>query len=83
MGNMSQTVEIHDQIWNVEDIQQNVDWSKQQKWKFTDFTVDNDHEHCLICYWTIFKSSEAESGKAFQFHNNWLCQECYGKFVAR
>jgi hypothetical protein len=42
---MSQTVEIHDQIWKVEDIQQNIDWSKQQPWKFMEFTLSDEHEH--------------------------------------
>ena len=80
---MSQAVEIHDQIWKVEDIQQNIDWSKQQPWKFMEFTLSDEHEHCLICYWTIFKSPESASGQAYKFNSNWLCQECYGKFVEK
>jgi Zn-finger protein len=44
----------------------------------------NNHEHCLICYWTIFKSENGEDGFGYYYDGStWLCTECYAKFISK
>jgi len=38
-------------------------------------------DHCLICHWELFESSESEHGEGYTNGREWLCTECYEKFV--
>ena len=79
---MSEFVEIHGENWKVSDIKDNVEWAKEQEWTFKKYEDLNNHEHCLVCFWTIFVSdNENESCGYFYGGSTWLCQECYTKFV--
>jgi len=79
---MNELVEIHGDKWKLKDIENNVEWSKQQVWQFKKYDNNNDHDHCLICMWTIFVTDDHNSGEAY-FHggSTWLCKECYNKFI--
>jgi len=79
---MKEYIEIHGDQWKLADIQENVEWSKKQVWGGKKYENPNDHEHCLICCWTIFKSETYEDGYGYNCgDSNWLCTECYGKLV--
>jgi hypothetical protein len=80
---MSETIIIHDQTWKISEIEKEVLWCKSQDWKFIEYPNSHDHEHCTICYWTIFQTEEADSGFAYQSSNQWLCVECYDGLVAK
>lgn len=38
-------------------------------------------DHCLICRWELFESSESEHGIGYTNGREWVCTECYEKFV--
>jgi len=38
-------------------------------------------DHCLICRWDLFESGEPEHGIGYTNGREWLCTECYEKFV--
>jgi len=41
------------------------------------------HDHCEICFWTIFESENPEDGTAYTTDGHrWICQECYEQFIA-
>lgn len=81
---MLELVKIHGDEWKLSDIQENVDWCKEQQWRLMKYDNPNDHEHCLICYWTIFKSENCEDGFGYYYGGStWLCTECYAKFISK
>lgn len=42
------------------------------------------HDHCAICWFTLHDSNNDEESTGWTGENkNWLCQECYGKFIAK
>lgn len=42
-----------------------------------------EHDHCEICFWTIFESENPEDGTAYTTDgHSWICQECYRQFIA-
>ena len=76
------TVEIHGDLWKLEDIQDDIEWAKSQRWLFKRYENADDHEHCLICYWTIQSSGNLDESTGYYFGGStWLCNECYIKFV--
>ena len=76
------TVEIHGEQWKLEDIQENIEWAKSQHWSHKKYENTEGHEHCLICYWTIFSSENPDDSSAYHFGGStWLCNECYTKFI--
>ena len=81
---MSGFVEIHGDQLKLDDIQENIEWSKQQNWKLKKYGKKDDHDHCLICYWTIYKSDHSDEGYGYFYGGStWLCIECYDKFVKK
>lgn len=81
---MSEFVEIHGEQWKLDDIQESVEWIKKQNWHFKKYDKLNDHDHCLICYWTIHSSDNSEDGSGYFYGGStWLCTECYSKFVKK
>ncbi len=40
------------------------------------------HDHCSICWWTLHESDDPDSGIGYVSGNEWLCCECYDKFIA-
>lgn len=38
-------------------------------------------DHCLICRWDLFECAEPEHGVGYTNGREWLCSECYEKFV--
>jgi len=79
---MNEQIEIHGNQWKLKDIIDNVEWSKKQKWQFKKYEEIDDHDHCLICYWTIFHSDDPEEGEAYFYGGStWLCKECFEKFI--
>ncbi|GAB6262340.1 hypothetical protein [Photobacterium sp. R1] len=79
---MTQKVLIYGNKWNLEDIKDNVDWEKHQDWIFKKYCEQDEHEHCLICYWTIFHKIDEESGFGYYYGGStWLCNECYEQFI--
>ncbi|MGD9366293.1 MAG: hypothetical protein PVH87_11380 [Desulfobacteraceae bacterium] len=81
---MDKIIQIHGNKWYLAEIRDNILWAKNQKWNLTKYSKSNDHDHCLICYWTIFETDDPECGEAYFFGGStWLCKECYGKFVEK
>ncbi|GHC10564.1 hypothetical protein GCM10007047_29930 [Cerasicoccus arenae] len=75
-------IRIHGNDWHAHDISENVNWCKAHNWKFIRYAKEDDHDHCLICYWTIHKSDDPEVGEAYFYGGStWLCSECYGQFI--
>ncbi len=47
----------------------------QQGWK---------KDHCAICHWPLFESQDhSEHGVGYSNGRDWLCTECYEKFIER
>jgi hypothetical protein len=40
-----------------------------------------EKDHCLICHWQLFESGDCEHGVGYTNGREWLCTECYEKFV--
>jgi hypothetical protein len=40
-------------------------------------------DHCVICRWELMESSEPEHSIGYTNGREWLCCECYEKFLAR
>jgi hypothetical protein len=40
------------------------------------------HDHCQICWWDLYESEDPEHGIGYTNGDNWLCSECYSKFIA-
>lgn len=81
---MNKVIEIHGKPWKVADIQDNIEWAKHQEWHLKKYENVKDHEHCLICYWTIFASDNDEDSIGYFYGGStWLCNECYTKFVQK
>jgi hypothetical protein len=40
-------------------------------------------DHCVICRWELYESDEAEHGTGYSNGREWLCCECYERFVGR
>jgi hypothetical protein len=40
-------------------------------------------DYCVICRWELFESEDAARGLAFTNGRDWVCTECYQKFIAR
>jgi hypothetical protein len=38
-------------------------------------------DHCQICRWELYESDEAEHGVGYSNGRDWLCCECYERFV--
>ena len=39
------------------------------------------HDHCAICWWTLWETEDPESGTGYTDGIDWLCVECYEKLV--
>lgn len=40
------------------------------------------HDHCSICWWTLYESDDPKSNTGYVSGSKWLCCECYDKFIA-
>jgi hypothetical protein len=40
-----------------------------------------NHDHCAICFWDLFQTDDAEHGVGYTDGHDWLCAECYERFV--
>jgi len=50
----------------------------------SDFEVVKDGwklDHCVVCTWELFKCSDPEHSVGYTNGRDWLCSECYEKFV--
>ena len=77
---MNETITIHGQEWELKDIEENILWCQKQTWEKIEYSNQKDHEHCFICYWTIQCSCGTKT-KAYQNKKNYLCDECFSKFI--
>ncbi len=41
-----------------------------------------NHDHCQICWWDLYESEDPEHGAGYTNGGDWLCSECYSKFIA-
>jgi hypothetical protein len=41
-----------------------------------------NEDHCVICWWKIIASDIPELGEGFTNGQDWLCTECYERFVS-
>ena len=41
-----------------------------------------NHDHCQVCWWDLYESEDPEHGVGYTDGDDWLCSECYGKFIA-
>jgi hypothetical protein len=41
-----------------------------------------DHDHCEVCNWELHKSKDPEHANGYFNGYNWLCRECYARFLA-
>ena len=39
------------------------------------------HRHCTICWWELYRSDDPERGSGFRAGDDWLCAECHGRFI--
>ncbi|WP_155946285.1 hypothetical protein [Pseudoalteromonas rubra] len=78
---LDEKVMIHGQVWLCSDIEKEVSWCKALVWDYQQYRKENDHEHCAICYWTIFKTHDVASGFAYSANGHWICQECFDYFI--
>ena len=39
-------------------------------------------DHCAICWWRLFHSPQPEHGAGYSNGQEWLCAECYERFIA-
>jgi hypothetical protein len=39
-------------------------------------------DHCAICWWKLDESESAEHGEGYTNGQDWLCTECYERFVS-
>ncbi len=77
-------VEIHGDNWKLEHVRENVEWARQQVWVLERFLDEGEHEHCLICCWTIFCTEDAESGEAYSAgFSQPICKGCYKLFIEK
>ncbi len=82
-ANMSQKIRIHGDEWDLQHLQEDIDWARAQKWQLRKYFKQDDHTHCVICFWTIFNTDDNESGMAYLCKPNiWLCKECFAKFIS-
>ena len=43
-----------------------------------------EHDHCEICWWSLYESEEPENGVGFTTDgHNWLCTECFHTFIEK
>jgi hypothetical protein len=81
------TVSIHGDEWKLADLADNVGFFRNQslnrtKWSPSLVNADPTHDHCYICYWTIFETEDPECGYAFASGAHWICLECHALFFA-
>jgi hypothetical protein len=38
-------------------------------------------DHCAICWWKLYESESAEHGEGYTNGQDWMCTECYERFV--
>jgi hypothetical protein len=38
-------------------------------------------DHCAICHWELFASGDVTHSFGFTNGRDWICDECYGKFI--
>jgi hypothetical protein len=39
-------------------------------------------DHCAICWWKLCESDSAEHSEGYTNGQDWLCTECYERFVS-
>ena len=51
--------------------------------KYIDLIKDGwTHDHCEICWWTLFNSEKTEENSGYSNgRRSWLCSECFEKLV--
>ncbi len=40
------------------------------------------HDHCEICYKDLYEIEDPEHGEGYTNGQDWICSECYLKYVA-
>lgn len=76
---------IHDQPWSLSELQDQIQSVNEFDLVKTKFVAggQHTHDHCEICWWTIYETSDEESGFSYCFGSLHVCLECYGHFVAQ
>lgn len=41
-----------------------------------------DHDHCEICWWKLYSSGDEARGFGYTDGHDWVCIECFEKFLA-
>ena len=76
------TITIHEESWDLEYIHGNVEVARPLDWKPEQLLVTPaEHEHCLVCWWTMHASSDVSIGRGYHSGTRWLCSECYARFI--
>jgi hypothetical protein len=77
------TIRIHDDDWELEYVRGAVEEARGMAWVAAECRVaPEDHRHCLVCWWVLYDSPDAERVASFRCGDRWLCRECHERFVA-
>lgn len=78
---------IHGKKWKLSHIKKVVEECKEYEWKEKRYVRaesqhhTDSHQHCEICWWTIFESDNPELGTGYSHGQSWLCLECYTNLI--
>ena len=42
-----------------------------------------DHDHCQVCWWTLSESADPAESAGYTNGHDWICAECFERFVAK
>ena len=78
----SDKVRIHGKEWERSYIRASADEARKKRWMATECLVPPEqHKHCVVCWWELYASDDAERGTAYAANDEWLCRECYERFI--
>jgi hypothetical protein len=85
-------ISIHGQSWERSYIEHNIAACRGRHWQRQRWSVSaashkrdariSPHDHCEICWWTLADSPDAEVNTGFTDGRDWICTECYERFIA-
>jgi len=82
-GTVQTTILIHGQVWERQDLIEEIKWCAAQNWELRMFVTADEHAHCRICWWSIGVSEDPEVGMGPCIGGTtWICKECYRHFVS-
>ena len=75
-------IEIHDGTHDVGYVRENVQEARALQWAPSRCKVSvSDHKHCLVCWWAMYASDDEARCQGYEAEDNWLCVECYTRFI--